>query len=141
MKLNILSESKRRIPRKKIARLVRLIEEEEDPPGSTVHIIFTGDHRLAALNRKYRNRVGPTDVLSFNFDDETGPDALLGEIYISTDSAQRNLKTFGGTIQSELLRLCCHGLLHLLGYDHTGEKDGAVMRRREEYYMGKLNRC
>lgn len=141
MKLNIISDSNRRIPRKKIARLVQMIDEEEDLPGSTINIIFTRDRKIASLNRKYRNRSGATDVLSFNIDDETGPDAVLGEIYISTDAAHKNLETFGGRIQSELLRLCCHGLLHLLRYDHMTTKDRAAMQKREEYYLGRIDRC
>ncbi len=141
MRLNIISESNRRIPRKKIARLMKLIDEEEEPPGSTVNIVFTRDRKIASLNRKYRGRPGATDVLSFNIDDSTGPDAVLGEIYISTDTARKNLKTFGGTIQSEFLRLCCHGMLHLLGYDHSKRKDREEMQSREEYYLEKLSRC
>ena len=141
MKLNIISESDRRIPRKKIARLIELIDGEEEPPGSTVNIIFTRDRKIASLNRKYRGLEDATDVLSFNIDDGDGSDAVLGEIYISTDTAQKNLKTFGGTIQSEIIRLCCHGMLHLLGYDHAKREDREIMQKREEYFLERLNRC
>ncbi len=141
MRLQIISESDTRVPRKKIARLIQLIDEEEEPPGSTVNIIFTRDRKIASLNRKYRGHAGATDVLSFNIDDGDGPDAVLGEIYISTGIARKNLKTFGGTIQSEIIRLCCHGMLHLLGYDHAKRKDREIMQKREEYFLEKLNRC
>ncbi|HHI03384.1 MAG TPA: rRNA maturation RNase YbeY, partial [candidate division Zixibacteria bacterium] len=44
----------------------------------------------------------------------------------------------GLTYTSEILRLCCHGFLHLLGYDHENEKDRRVMEEKENYYLGRL---
>lgn len=140
MKINIISETNRRIPRKKIAGLMSLMEEE-DPPDSNLNLIFTRNARMARLNKEYRGKSKPTDVLSFRIDSESGPDFVFGEIYISTDMAQENLKLFGGTITSELIRLCCHGFLHLLGYDHASESGRIKMKKREEYYLEKLKQC
>ncbi len=138
MKLHIISDTDRRIPRKKIVRLIELIEDEEDPPDSNLNIIFIHDPKIAKLNRRYRKLSGPTDVLSFNIDDGPGDDAVLGEIYISTDTAAKNAGKLGFTFSAEILRLCCHGFLHILGYDHENDDDGKLMRTKEEYYLEKI---
>jgi len=138
MRVNIISESNRRIPRKKIMTLIEMIEEDEEPPESTVNIVFIRDRKMAAFNRRYRNKTGPTDVLSFNIDDEPGDEAVFGEIYISTDTAAKNAAADKTGFQREIIHLCCHGFLHLLGYDHMKEKDAAIMRAREKSYMARL---
>ena len=138
MHLSIISQTDRRIPRKKISELIALIDEEEDPPDSTLNIIFVGNSWIRRLNRKFRGIAGTTDVLSFNIDEEPGEDCIVGEIYISTDTAARNARAEKVTFTEEILRLCCHGLLHLLGYDHVKKKDREVMEAREEYYLGKM---
>ncbi len=141
MRLQIISESNRRIPRQRIRHLIEFIEEDEDPPDSQLNIIFTRDRRLAELNRDYRDRTGPTDVLSFNIDDTPGDDAVLGEIYISTDTAARNAEQYGATFTEEILRLCCHGFLHILGYDHMKSKDQRIMFDKERLYLDREQSC
>ncbi|MBN2226298.1 MAG: rRNA maturation RNase YbeY [candidate division Zixibacteria bacterium] len=141
MRLQIISESNRRIPRRRIRHLVEIIEEDEDPPDSQLNIIFTRDRRLAQLNQDYRNRTGPTDVLSFTIDDTSGDDAVMGEIYISTDTAARNAEQYGATFTDEILRLCCHGFLHILGYDHMKSNDQKVMFARERVYLERERSC
>jgi len=141
MRLQVISESNRRIPRKRIRQLMEIIEEDEDPPDSQLNIIFTRDPRLAELNRDYRKRTGPTDVLSFNIDDDDGDDAVLGEIYISTDTAARNAEKYGATFTEEILRLCCHGFLHILGYDHMKREDKEIMFAKERHYLERVQAC
>lgn len=135
MQINIISESDRRIPRKRIAALIALIEEDEEPPDSTVNIVFIRDRKMASLNRRFRDKSGPTDVLSFNIDNEPGEESVFGEIYISTDTAARNAATDGTGFHREILHLCCHGFLHLLGYDHFEDKDAGKMQAREKHYL------
>ena len=139
MRINIISETRRRIPRKKIKNLMVLIEEEEDPPDSILNIILARDHLLKKLNRQYRGMSRATDVLSFAIDTEFGEGSVLGEVYISTDRAEASARAIGISFTSEVLRLCCHGVLHLLGYDHTLATDREAMQAREEYYLGRLH--
>jgi probable rRNA maturation factor len=138
MRLNIISDSDKKAPLKKIRELMALIEEEEEPPDAIVNIIFIDDIRMFHLNRKFRNKSGSTDVLSFNIDHDTDVDSVLGEIYISTDTAGRNAAKNNLTFAAETLRLCCHGFLHLLGYDHTKTKDRMVMEEKENHYLEKF---
>lgn len=140
MRLHIISDTNRRVPRKKIMRLIEIIEDEEDPPDSNLNIIFTRDRKIRELNKAYRNLSKPTDVLSFNIDNEPGEYSIMGEIYISTDTAAKNASNYGFTFSVEILRLCCHGFLHILGYDHEkGGRKEKLMRSKEEYYLEKIN--
>lgn len=66
------------------------------------------------MNRRFRERHAPTDVLAFDFEEED----FLGEVYISLDRAREQAKEYGVDEKEELRRLVVHGLLHLLGYNH-----------------------
>ena len=138
MHYNVISDSGKRVPRKKILNLMAKIEEEEEPPSSTVNIVFVDDNRIVRLNKEYRGKTGPTDVLSFNLDDDEGVDSIFGEIYISTDTASKNADSSNLTFSDEILRLCCHGFLHLLGYDHEKENERIIMEQRENHYLEML---
>nr|MBN2277104.1 rRNA maturation RNase YbeY [candidate division Zixibacteria bacterium] len=138
MHVNIISDTNRRIPRQQIRWLIESIDEEEAPPDSTVNIIFTRDKEITRLNRDYRSKRGPTDVLSFNLDSGPGDNSIFGEIYISTDTAARNAHRDGRGFYLELLALCCHGYLHLLGYDHELESERDRMSAREKYHLERI---
>ena len=141
MNYNIISESNRRIPRKKISILLDLITEDEDPGASAVNIIFIQNDKIKKLNKLFRGMDRPTDVLSFNIDDIKEEDSVLGEIYISTDMAEDNAQKYNRKITDEILLLCCHGFLHLLGYNHDRDADYEKMHKREKYYLEKMNKC
>lgn len=91
---------------------------------------------IQKINCTYRHIDRPTDVISFAFIDDSsdkdkvlrsGTNVVLGEIYISLDQAKRQAQSYGHSLDRELKFLFVHGLLHLLGYDHTTEKDEKVM--------------
>lgn len=90
---------------------------------------FTTDVEIAALNRDYRQRDRPTDVLSFAGLENAPlpPEVLaaipfnLGDLVISVDTAQRQCQAHGHSLKQELAWLAAHGLLHLLGWDHPDE--------------------
>jgi rRNA maturation RNase YbeY len=140
MTLCIFKETPHRLPRRRLNRLFEMITEEEADPDAEaeIHLVIVGDRAMAGLNRRFRGKTGPTDVLSFNLDDQTDPDATFGEIYISAHTAERQARSCRTTLSAEFERLFCHGLLHLFGYDHTGTKDTARMQRREEYFLAQV---
>jgi probable rRNA maturation factor len=90
---------------------------------SEVHLLITGDDRIRALNRRYRDIDRATDVLSFP-DGDLLPSGvtLLGEIVISLDTARRQARELGHDELRELAELALHGVLHLLGYDHDNDR-------------------
>jgi len=140
VKLGIYKETKVRIPRKDLVRLFDMVVAEEgDPEWSTdTNLVFTTDERIHELNRQFRAKDMSTDVLSFNIDEADEPGGVFGEIYISVPFAKRQADGYGGTQSEEFLRLFCHGLLHLFGYDHMNDEDENLMVRRHEYFLARL---
>jgi probable rRNA maturation factor len=109
-----------------------------------VAIALVSDARSRALNRAYRRKDRPTDVLSFpasSADNGTAPshdaDGLLGDIVIAAGVARRQAKEAGHSEQTELRVLAVHGLLHLLGYDHHDTKAAARMAAAERRLLRK----
>jgi probable rRNA maturation factor len=96
-------------------------------PEVSLGLRFTDDAGITELNSEWRQRSGPTDVLSFAALDDT-PDWLegaaveLGDIIVSLDTAQRQAQDHGHSLGYELHWLISHGLLHLLGWDHPDER-------------------
>jgi probable rRNA maturation factor len=91
-----------------------------------VAVLITTSQRLRDLNRTYRHKNVPTDVLSFPSDNPR----LAGDISISAEIAAANAAQLGHSVETELRILILHGLLHLAGYDH--ENDNGEMRTLEE---------
>jgi probable rRNA maturation factor len=90
-----------------------------------VTVALLPDRRVRALNRQYRRKDAPTDVLSFPAEEQ----GQLGDVVIATGVAKRQAAEAGHSLQTELRVLALHGLLHLLGYDH--EHDDGRMARLE----------
>ncbi len=90
-----------------------------------VNILVTGDEELRRLNRRFRGKNRPPDVLSF----PGAGNGLGGDIAISADMAAANARGLGHTLLHELNILIIHGMLHLAGYDH--ERDRGEMARKE----------
>ena len=96
-------------------------------------LVLAGDRLLRRLNRTYRGKDRPTDVLSFP---GGGGEAGLGDVVISVETAERNARGLGRTLGQELDVLALHGLLHVLGYDH--ETDDGTMDRLERRLRRRL---
>jgi probable rRNA maturation factor len=97
------------------------------------------DDTIRALNRAYRGKDRPTDVLSFPLDDGSGEFVLppgaprhLGAIVVSLPRALEQAREYGHSPAREFGYLVTHGLLHLLGYDHEAPEEQRAMRAREE---------
>jgi probable rRNA maturation factor len=101
----------------------------------TVNVLITNSRELHALNRRFRGKDRPTDVLSFP-PISSLPRDFAGDIAISADIAARNARALGHPLSAELRVLTLHGLLHLAGYDH--ERDNGLMARREVDLRRKL---
>jgi len=102
-------------------------------PGAEMSVTVTNDRRLHELNRVYRGKDKPTDVLSFPYDEEGGP---VGDVVISVDRALAQADERGHSLQRELELLTLHGTLHVCGYDHEtddGEMNGLERRLRRRF--------
>ena len=111
------------------AALSRFLSRARPTTGlrGPVNVWVTSSGKLRGLNRQFRNKDEPTDVLSFPRLDESAE--FAGDIAISADIARQNARLLGHTLAEEIKILALHGLLHLAGYDH--ERDGGRMAREE----------
>jgi len=138
MKIRIANRQKRtkidsRRIRGNVIRLLRLIGCAE----KEISISFVDDEAIRLLNRQYLRLDKPTNVLSFSLEEgECGKvnPGLLGDIVISVDTALRDAKQGGFTLEEEILFLIIHGLLHLTGYEHveTSRANALKMKKREK---------
>ena len=102
----------------------------------TVNVLITTSAEMKSLNRRFRGKDKPTDVLSFPAD----PDArkqFAGEVAISAEIATKNARALGHAAAEEVKILVLHGVLHLRGFDH--ECDNGQMARREKQLRAKLH--
>ncbi len=98
-------------------------------------ILLVDDSRIAEINRHWLDRSGPTNVISFPQDGQ----GLLGDIVISVDTARLEAATAGITLETRLLELMVHGLVHLLGEDHElGEEAALRMKAGEQKLISYL---
>ena len=108
----------------------------EGREAGLVNFVFTDDEDIIAINQEFLKHNYFTDVITFDY--STG-ESVVGEIYISINTVQRNAIDYGTTAASEFRRIMVHGILHLCGYgDSTGDEI-EVMRNREDGYLKMYN--
>jgi len=114
-------------------------------PHTEVSLVLASDEYIHALNLEYRGIDCSTDVLSFALNEGDEPEVidgpeevLLGDIIISIDTATRQAREYGHSLERELAYLTVHGILHLLGYDHMTDEEKGEMRREEEHILSLL---
>ena len=121
-----------RLRRLAVAALGRLGVE-----AGEVGVLVCDDATIRELNREYRHKDGPTDVLSFvGGAGEPGEAAYLGDVAMSLETARRQAAAAGLTLERELETLLLHALVHLMGYDH--ENDQGEMAALEKKLRGEL---
>lgn len=93
-------------------------------PNSKINVILVDDKEIKKLNKKFRGKNYPTDVLSFEMN-ENLPDGTfyIGDVLVNIDQAKRQMKEYGNDdVRKEIAELVEHGVLHLLGIDHPEEE-------------------
>jgi probable rRNA maturation factor len=115
-------------------------------PAYSLGLLITDDPSMAVLNREWRQQEGPTDVLAFAAQEAPlPPEALaelgevepleLGDIVVSLETAARQAQDHDHDLERELRFLACHGLLHLLGWDHPDAASLERMLARQELLL------
>ena len=116
--------------------------EMEGVGASNFSIVFIDDEKMHELNKTYRGIDSTTDVLSFAFEDNNKlcyNIRQLGEIFVSIPKMQAQASEYGHSETRELAFLVVHGLLHLLGYDHTkGEAEEKEMFEKQELVLNEF---
>jgi probable rRNA maturation factor len=136
--------------------LYRAVEEELGiTERYSVELLFVGEKRIKDTNREFRGVDRVTDILSFPttetkagelptakenpFEVDEEGNLFLGSLMVCNKRVKAQAKEYGHSEERELNYLLCHGLLHLLGYDHMVEEDKRMMRAKEEAVMARMN--
>ncbi len=119
-------------------------ERLEIEDSAEMSVTLVDNDEIQTINKEYRGKDQPTDVISFAIEDEAEEDVFdldlsqfdiprqLGDIVISFDRLQEQAQSYGHSIERELGFLCVHGFLHLNGYDHQNEADEKEMFSLQE---------
>jgi probable rRNA maturation factor len=115
----------------------------EAPAASVVDITLADDDTQRALNRTWRGKDTPTNVLAFPIADPAmpvppGAPLLLGDIVLAFETVRREAAEQDKPLADHLRHLVVHGVLHLLGYDHENAADAATMEAREIAILAEL---
>ena len=131
-----------------LATLILVAERVDDE--SSVAIQFVDDEAISVLNEAHMGKPGPTDVLSFPIEDASpgkpptravgGPPLDLGDIFISTDVVRQHAAEYEVEFGDELHLMVCHGVLHLLGWDHQTDEEAVAMEARETEHLASVGR-
>ncbi|WP_420465166.1 rRNA maturation RNase YbeY [Panacagrimonas sp.] len=90
------------------------------------------------LNRRYRGRDAPTNVLSFPYDTEGADMPILGDLVICAVVVAREATEQGKELRAHWAHMVVHGCLHLLGYDHNNDRDAEAMEAREIKLLAEM---
>lgn len=110
----------------------------------TINLVLIDDPEIQELNKNYRDKNQPTDVLSFPYMDEEeirknqDEEFVIGEIFISKTRSIADAKELGLTLEQELNKLLVHGVLHILGYDHIDDNDFLEMQKKEDLILNSF---
>lgn len=110
-------------------------------PDAELSILLCDDETIRRLNRRYRKKNKPTDVLAFPMNEGDGPPThpgLLGDVVISVPTSTRQAAERDRPIIQEVTFLMAHGLLHLIGYDHATPREEREMNTRTEEMLAAV---
>jgi probable rRNA maturation factor len=113
-----------------------VLRHERAPDGSMIDITLTDDEAQRTLNRTWRDKDSPTNVLAFPAADPGSPappgaPLLLGDVVLAFETVSREAAEQAKPLADHLRHLVVHGVLHLLGDDHVDDRDAAAMEAKE----------
>jgi probable rRNA maturation factor len=117
---------------RKIEKLVEKVISKENKISGDLNFIVTNDKTLKKLNNKYLKHNFNTDVISFNYEDQS---ILFGEIYVSIDTVKRNAKNYKVSYRIELVRVMIHGVLHICRYEDKNSHEKEKMSELEDWWL------
>ncbi|HPS29952.1 MAG TPA: rRNA maturation RNase YbeY [bacterium] len=146
MNIYIENQTENNIPvesaaiRKSIRTVLKICGKTASDPYE-MSIIFVSKESIREMNRDFRSINRATDVISFAFQEGDGAGYtpyLLGDIAICPDIVEKHSLSYGTSFRTETLFVIIHGVLHLLGFDHTHIAEREKMREKEDEIMKKL---
>ena len=106
--------------------------------NAEIALILVDIDEIHKINKEYRHKDYPTDVISFESDDEEDEN-YRGEIFLCVDKVYEQAKLYEHSNEREFAFLLVHGVLHLHGYDHMTEEDEKIMFTKQDEILDKLN--
>ena len=106
--------------------------------NAEIALILVDIDEIHKINKEYRHKDYPTEVISFESDDEEDEN-YRGEIFLCVDKVYEQAKLYEHSNEREFAFLLVHGVLHLHGYDHMTEEDEKVMFAKQDEILNKLN--
>ncbi|AGN37153.1 rRNA maturation RNase YbeY [Bacillus paralicheniformis] len=139
-----------RVPEDQLAEIEKILQfaaaEEGVADGAEVSVTIVNNEEIQKINKEYRGKDYPTDVISFALEEDgegeieiIGADMppVLGDIIISADKAREQAEEYGHSLMRELGFLTVHGFLHLLGYDHMTEEEEKEMFTKQKDILNR----
>ncbi len=125
-----------------LKEVIKVTLEEEHVSNAVFSVIFVTLEEIHELNKTYRGIDRPTDVISFALEDSNDFEVeglrVLGDIYVCIDRMREQAIEYGHSEKRELSFLVCHGLLHLLGYDHMEKEEEKIMFGKQDKILERL---
>jgi len=130
--IEINNKTKYAVDKKVFSTVAKKVLLGENRETQTISLAFVDKEEIKKLNKKFRKKNKPTDVLSFELNEGEN----IGEIIICPEVVKENAAKYGVTAKSEMFKVFVHGILHLCGYDHEkSEKEAEVMEKKQENYL------
>lgn len=118
--------------RLKTSALLRHCIVNEGFKCGEVSIVFCSDAYMLSINNQYLKHNYYTDIITFDY---TEDGVVVGDLFISVDTVADNAEELGVDARQEMLRVIIHGVLHLCGYGDKSQKEAAIMREKENFYI------
>jgi len=121
--------------KKSFSQVAKIVLKGENRERDILSLAFIKKEEIKKLNKKFRGKNKPTDVLSFLLNEKR----YLGEIIICPEIVKENAKKYRVSVKKEMLKVFVHGILHLCGYDHEKSAGEAEkMQKKQEKYLNEL---
>ena len=122
-------------------KLILSVIKKEKKQAGNISFTFCNDKFLLTLNKKFLQHNTLTDIITFDYSSlGSRSSSLSAEIFISIPRVKENAKKFNAAFENELNRVMIHGILHLCGYGDKTKAAKKEMRKREDYYLTRINK-
>lgn len=122
------------VPRELLEKVAKAAFSFLELSEAEIEIKFVSRSEITRLNEVYRQKMGPTDVLSFELEKKP----LLGQVFICYNFTKEQAKRLGKTLNDEVALLLVHGILHIAGYDHMNPSEEAEMQKTETKILERV---